>query len=73
MRTGFLRISQCNANFRIRYTVHGLGGGPLTGYIGYWATKVIGYTGIGTAGGLAAASATTALGATSLFHRRFKI
>ncbi|MFK7873281.1 MAG: hypothetical protein AB8C84_08945 [Oligoflexales bacterium] len=56
MRSGFIRVVPCGETYKIYYQARGIGGGPLAGYIGYWATKAISY-------GAAAAGATGALAA----------
>lgn len=50
---GYLKIRKIGELYGLSYTVRGLGGGPLAGYVGYIATKALGYGGIAAAGATA--------------------
>lgn len=57
LEVGYISVSAFNNQFALTAKVRGPGGGPVAGYIGYWATKVLCY-------GVATAAATTAIAAT---------
>lgn len=47
IKSGYIRIAPCGNSYKIYYSARGIGGGPLTGWFGYWVTKGVAYGGAG--------------------------